>query len=189
MTQQSMKKKTASKPKKKSEYQPIKKLKDKQIVPAWDCGVINNEVVIKDREAFDRHLIPYEGMENLQLVLKKKVKPRSRQEEKFYRAVVVVKVAEALSITEDEAHEILKHLFLREEERSVLPDGKVIRYMRTMSTTELGDRAYRKFWEDVIRWAALPTLDEGLATSSGLGIYIPYPNEADWSGKEEYMMG
>lgn len=159
------------------------KLQDKKIYPAWDCAVFNNKVVIRDREAFDTHLIPYEGRDNLQLVLRRKTKARSRKEEKFFHAVVANRVAGAMDITMGEAKEFLKGLFLKREERT----EKGMRYTRVMSTTELGDNAYREFWEDCIRWAALPTEDEGLSITSGLGIYIPYPNEADWDGRDEYF--
>lgn len=177
------------KPKKEKLDTGPKQLKDRQVVPAWDCSVFNNEVIIKDRDAFDKHLIPFEGKENLQLILKRKVKGRSRQEEKFYHAVPVMFVAEAMDITRDEAHEFLKSLLLRQEESVMLADGTFVRYERILSTTELSDRAYREYWEDVIRWAALPTLDDGLHRGSGLGLYIPYPNEVDWQGREEYEMG
>jgi hypothetical protein len=166
-----------------------KPLKDKEIVPAWDILIIDNDVVIKDREAFQKHLIPLEGRENYQLIIKRKVKGRSRQEEKFYHAVPVKFVAEAMDITRDEAHEFLKALLLKVEESILLPDGSAVRYERIMSTTELGDKAYREYWEDVIRWAALPTDDNGLSRTSGLGIYIPMPNEVEWQGRDEYIVG
>lgn len=166
----------------------MSKLKDRAVVPAWECAVLHGEIVIRDQQAFDSFLIPYEGKENLQLVIKRKVKTRSRQEEKFYHAVPVKFVAEAMDITREEAHEFLKNMLLRTEERMVTEDGKVVRYERTMSTTELGDQAYREYWGDVIKWASLPTDDGGLSRTSGLGIYIPEPNEVDWDGREEYEM-
>lgn len=167
--------------------QTVKKLKDRDVVPAWECAVFNGEVILKDQEAFDKHLVPFEGKENLQLVLKRKVKARSRREEKFYHAVPVKMVAEAMDITREEAHEFLKHLLLRTEERILREDGTALRYERTMSTTELGDKAYREYWEDVIRWASLPTDYDGLSRTSGLSLYIPMPNEVDWDGRDEYF--
>lgn len=172
----------------KKDYVP-KKLKDREVYPAWDCEVDpDGELIIKDQEAFDTHLIPYAGRSDLQLILKKRVKSRSRQEEKYYHAVPVKFIAEAMDLTRDEAHEFLKSMFLRTEESTITPDGTVVRYERTMSTTELGDKAYRDYWGEVLRWAALPTQD-GLSQSSGLGIYIPGPNEAEWDGKDEYLAG
>lgn len=162
-------------------------LKDRKIYPVWDVTVEGGKVHFKDREAFDKHLIPLEGKEDLELVIKRKVKSRSRQEEKFYHAVVVRMVASHMDITDQEAHELLKRLHLTSEERVELDDGRIIRYTRTASTTELGDTAYREYWEHCIRWASLPTKDEGLGQDSGLGLYIPYPNEAEWDGKEAYF--
>ena len=145
------------------------------IYPKWKVKVENRVVVFQDREAFDMHLVPLEGKE-MHLILKRITKDRSRQEEKFYHAVVVRMVAEEMSIVDQEAHELLKKMFLVTEART--PSG--LRYNRVLSTTELNDRAYRKFWEDCIRWAALPTKEEGLNPDSGLGLYIPYPNEVDY---------
>lgn len=169
--------------------QPSNKLKDNRVYPVWDCAVMNGELNIFDQEAFEKHLIPFEGAENLQLVLKKKVKSRSRQEEKYYYAVPVKMVAEAMDITREEAHDFLKDLLLRIEESVVTPSGTIARYSRTMSTTELGDAAYREYWGEVLKWAALPTDENGLSRTSGLGIYIPGPNECEWDGKDEYLQG
>lgn len=148
--------------------------------------MIGGELIFKDRQAFESSLLPFEGKENLQLVLKRKIKSRSRQEEKYYHAVVVRMIAAEMELPDQEVHELLKRMFLRTEERHELEDGRVIRYERTMSTTELGDKAYREYWQQVQRWASLPTKDDGLGPDSGLGLYIPDPNEADWDGRDEY---
>lgn len=151
-------------------------LKEKEIVPKWNVDVSESgEVVFRDPDSWERYKIPFRGKE-AQLILKRVTKFRSRQEEKYYHGVVVQKVAEAMCIDRQEAHEFLKGMFLKTEERT--PSGA--RYERTMSTTELGDKAYREYWEAIIRWAALPTKDDGLGLESGLEIYIPYPNEVDW---------
>jgi hypothetical protein len=168
----------------------MKKLKDKVIYPAWEVAIVQNKVVFKQREAFDQHLIPLEGKENLVLTIKRKVKPRSRNVEEYYHAVVVRMIAAEMGVFDQEAHEMLKDLFLKEEKRGELPGGKEYRYKRTGSTTELGDAAYMEYvFRTVIPWAALPTKPEGLGPDSGLGLYIPLPNEADWDGKEEWEGG
>ena len=86
-------------------------------------------------------------------------------------------IAEAMSVEDQEAHELLKSLFLKREERSA--NGK-FRYTRIMSTTELDDGAYREYWEKCMRWASLPTNPSGLSIDSGLELYIPEPNEVDY---------
>lgn len=165
-----------------------KQLKDKTITPTWNCGVINNDVVVEDQKGFHNFLNKFEGKTNLQLVIKRKVKPRSRQEEKYYHSVVVRMVADAMSLEDEEAHDFLKKMFLRTEERHQLANGKIIRYERTGSTTDLGDAAYRQYWQKIQRWAVKPTGPDGLGPDSGLGLYIPDPNEADWEGVEEYEL-
>ncbi len=150
-------------------------LSEKKIQPKWKVKIHDGRVVFNDREAFDRFLIPMEGKEK-DLIIKDIVKERSRQEEKYYRAVVVNMVAEEMGIEADEAHNQLKRLFLTIEEST--PAG--YRYHRVQSTTELSDRAYREYWGRCVAWAALPTKDSGLAQDSGLNLYIPLPNETDY---------
>ena len=150
-------------------------LKEHKIYPKWKIKIIDGKVVFQNRESFDKHLIPYEG-KDMELIVKHVVKDRSRQEEKFYHAVVVRMVAEAMDIADQEAHEFLKKLFLTVEEMS--PTG--FRYTRVMSTTELSDKAYREYWEKCIKWAALPPAEDGLSVESGIELYIPYPNEVDY---------
>ena len=149
-------------------------MKEKHIYPRFDVQILNNRVVFEDREAFDEHLVPYEG-KKMSLILKRRVKDRSRQEEKFYHAVVVRMIAEEMDITREDAHAFLRGLFLKVEEQH-----EKYRYTRVMSTTELSDEAYREYWEQCIRWASLPTKEEGLGPDSGLNLYIPYPNEVEY---------
>lgn len=135
-----------------------------------------------DREAFDRHLVPLIGMENMELIVQRASKARSRQEEKYYRGVVCQLVAETLSITRQEAHALLMGMFNTITERKTLPDGRVLRYSRVLSSTELDDKQFDEYiFQKVIPWAALPTQDEGLGPESGLDLYIPLPNEVDYS--------
>lgn len=149
-------------------------MKEAHIYPKFPVTITGGSVVFEDREAFDTHLIPYEGKE-MDIILKRRVKERSRQEEKFYHSVVVKMVAEAMDITREETHKFLAGMFLTIEEES---NG--FRYTRVMSTTELSDDAYREYWKQCILWAALPTKDNGLSQDSGLNLYIPYPNEVDY---------
>lgn len=151
-------------------------LSEKKIYPNWKVKIEKGKVVFENRDLFDQHLIPMEGKEKY-LIIKDISKSRSRQEEKFYRAVVVRMVAEEMTIEDEEAHNFLKGLFLTIEEKT--PEG--YRYNRVQSTTELSDKAYREYWGKCINWAVLPTLDEGLGPNSGLGLYIPMPNEVDYS--------
>jgi len=151
-------------------------LKERKIYPKWKAIARGGRLYFDREGDFSSHLIPLDG-KTLQVIVKPYSKSRSRQEEKFYHAVVVRMVAEAMSITDQEAHEFMKSLFLATEER--VASGK-FRYTRILSTTELNDKAYRDYWDKCIRWAALPTNASGLDQSSGLALYVPYPNEVDY---------
>ncbi len=154
-------------------------LKEKKFYPKWP-GKVQGGIFYHDEPGrYKDHLIAFEG-KRTSLTLKHLVKDRSRQEEKFYRAVVVCMVAQEMSITEDEAHDFLKRLLLRREESYHGKSGTVVRYHRVISVTELSDKAYRQYWKDCIDWAALPTLASGLSRESGLGLFIPYPKEVDY---------
>ena len=154
---------------------------ERKVYPKWRATVRSGKIIIENDEAFQRHLIPYEGRDMI-VIVRPYFKDRSRQEEKYYHAVVVEMIAEAMEITHDEAHNFLRSMFLKVEERS--GDGKY-RYERIMSTTELNDKAYREYWQKCVRWAALPTDPNGLGPDSGLELYISEPNEIDyesWNG-------
>lgn len=160
-----------------TEHTPPKKLKDRTVVPAWDVAVLNNEILFADPDGFHEHLIPLEGRDNLQLIVKRKVKPRSRQIEKYYHAVPIRMIAAEMGITDEEAHDMCKNMFLREEKSYERKDGVMVRYTRTGSTTELGDKRYYEYvFDEVVPWA-----------SRELNLYIPHPNEADWYGKDDWV--
>jgi len=155
-------------------------MKEKKFYPKWRAQAKGTNLYFERDNEFRNHLIPLNNKE-LEVVVKPRVKHRSRQEEKFYHAVVVDMVAEEMNINKNLAHEQLSDLFLRREESTTSTNGKkTIRYHRTLSTTELSDTAYREYWEQCIKWAALPTKPSGLAQDSGLELFIPYPNEVDY---------
>lgn len=153
----------------------------KHIYPTWRAEIdFNGKLQIEDQEKFEQFSAIYAGRKDMGVVLKPFRKDRSRQEEKYYHAVTKMMVAEAMDLEPEQAHEFLCGMFLKTEESAVI-NGKTVRYNRTRSTTELDDKEYRDFWTRVNRWASLPTGNEGLNHDSGLGIYIPDPNECDYS--------
>lgn len=161
-------------------------LSEKKIYPKFRVRDVGGQIVFEEPTRLANYLA---GMRRktekddwpLVAVIKRFAKDRSRQEEKFYHAVVVRMIADAMSIEDQEAHEFLKRMWLKTEERYQHPEtGKIVRYERVLSTTELSDEAYRMYWEQCIRWAALPTLPEGLSINSGLELIIPYPKEVDY---------
>ena len=155
----------------------------KHIYPVFRAKVdASGRVLIEDREAFDNYARQYCEKENMSIILKPYRKQRSRQEEKYYHAVTKMMIAEALGMYPEEAHTFLCNLLLTIEESKVI-NGKTVRFKRTRSTTELDNVEYQDFWKRANQWASLPTQDGGLDIDSGLGLYIPDPNEADWEGQ------
>jgi len=154
-------------------------LKERKIYHKWKVNVRGGRLYYEDEGKFSQHLIPYEGKE-MHVIVKPISKNRSRKEEKYYHAVVVRQIAEEMQCSDQEAHEFLKALFLTEEVSNTV-NGRTIRFTRVISTTELNDKAYREYWDRCIHWAGLPTMDTGLSVDSGLSIYIPKPNEVDYS--------
>lgn len=151
---------------------------EKKIYPKWRVVVRGARIYHQDEGQFTNYLVNFDGKE-AELIIKNISKRRSRQEEKYYHAVVVRMVADAMEVEDQEAHEFLKSLFLRYEESKQV-NGKTIRYERILSTTELDDKTYREYWGKCVHWAALPMSGAGLGISSGLELFIPMPNECSY---------
>lgn len=153
-------------------------LKESKATPKWAVRLDEKgRIAFYDTPGWQKYKAQFHG-KDAELILKKKVKSRSRQEERYYWGVVVERVSEALGTSRDAAHELMAGLFLRIEETS--PAG--IRYNKVMSTTELGDERYDRYiFKECVPWASTPTDEEtGLTQESGLGLFIPLPNEVDY---------
>lgn len=151
-------------------------LKEAQVWPKWSVDIDEGgKLRFAVPDIWEQFKRPFHGKQMV-LILKKPTKNRSRQEEKYYYAVVVRLVAEAMEVSREAAHELMAKMFLTIEEKS--PGG--FKYRRVLSTTELGDKAYRDYWGKCVHWAALPTGEDGLNQDSGLSLYIPFPNEVDY---------
>ena len=150
---------------------------ESKVWPKWHVKIKNDGViVIMDHEGWETFKRTFYG-KDMDIILKVPVKDRSRQEEKYYRAVVVARVAEVMGVARQVAHEFMAKLFLTVEEKS--KEG--FRYNRVLSTTELSDKRYDEYiFKECVPWAARPTEDEGLSQESGLGLWIPLPNEVDY---------
>ncbi len=153
-----------------------------RIYPKWKIQVNTKGIVFQDEDGFNEHLIPLMSDEKwYELTIKPVSKTRSRQEEKYYHAVVCRLVGQAMSITAQEAHQFMARLFLTIVERKTLADGRVVRYERVRSTTELDDKQFDEYiFTRCVPWASLPTLETGLAVDSGLELFIPLPNEVEY---------
>jgi hypothetical protein len=141
-----------------------------------DGEIVNKKAV---RQAWES--VPPNGRFLMKIESKSK---RSLPQNSYYWACVVPMIKEGLIYvgydevkTEEDAHEILKHLFLKQQIASTQKGGEVIEFTR--STTHLTKEQFSEYLESIYRWA-----------SEFLNIYIPEPNkQADlWSTTNQYFL-
>ncbi len=84
--------------------------------------------------------------------------PRSKSQNNYYWSVIIRTLGNVFGYTDEEMHDTIKYIFLREQ-----PVGKPV---HIKSTTELNTKEAEEFYERIRTWAAME-----------YGIYIPEPNE------------
>jgi hypothetical protein len=99
---------------------------------------------------------------NVEVIVREAKKERSKSENNFYWGVVVKMIADHTGYTRDEAHAILKSMFLK----VIVGRFEYVRSTKTLNTSEM-----EEYLADIRQWASLPN-EQG-----GLGLYVPAPNE------------
>jgi len=125
------------------------------VVKNFKFSVVDSEVKIDSNEFISTLKNLKDG--DYVITVKKQKKPRSLNQNSYYRGVIVPLIADWMGDDNDSAHEALKFHFLRKEGK--LPSS---RSTTDLSTVEFEDYCSR------IRMEA-----------SKWGIYIPAPNEPD----------
>lgn len=77
--------------------------------------IIDGKIVVEDlyrKIQWENRLRQFEGME-IEYSIKKRSKPRSMQQNKYYWAVVIPLISEETGMTAEDVHEALKWKFLR----------------------------------------------------------------------------
>jgi hypothetical protein len=125
--------------------------------------VKNGKITFQDREQFDKDLSNNEG-KNVYITIREQKNRRSLNLNSYYWAVVVKLVSNETGYDKEEAHEILKSMFLRTryQIKGIWVDGM-------KSTTKLSNQEMTEYIEEIKRFA-----------SSSLGLYIPDPNEVEY---------
>jgi len=125
--------------------------------------VKNGKVTFQNREQFDNDVSGNEG-KNVYITIREQKNRRSLNLNSYYWAVVVRLVSVETGYDKEEAHEILKSMFLRTKYqiKGIWVDGM-------KSTTKLSNQEMSDYIEEVKRFA-----------SSSLGLYIPDPNEVEY---------
>jgi|TARA_R100000084_G_scaffold55942_1_gene23571 hypothetical protein len=125
--------------------------------------VKNGKVTFQNREQFDNDVSGNEG-KNVYITIREQKNRRSLNLNSYYWAVVVKLVSVETGYDKEEAHEILKSMFLRTKYqiKGIWVDGM-------KSTTKLSNQEMIDYIDEVKRFA-----------SSSLGLYIPDPNEVEY---------
>lgn len=128
--------------------------------------VINNKFIPKFADHYLATLQNLEG-QDVECLVRKKKKPRSIAENRYYWGVVIALVSDGTGYTDEEAHEAMKFLFLKQRRR--LP-GKLTGSLDSVrSTAELTTVEFEDYLSKIRQWASME-----------LQVYIPLPNEVEY---------
>ncbi len=137
------------------------------MIKAYGHITPEGKLVLNERHTFIKLLQPLKGRE-IELVVKRRAKTRSGDQNAYYWGVVVHLVMEGLNdlghdVTQEDTHDFLKGQF---NAREVVNEatGEVVKVPR--STTELSTAEFSEYVERISKWAG-----------EWLGISIPLPNE------------
>jgi hypothetical protein len=117
-------------------------------------------VVLEDKNAYYIWRCHFKKDQEVELILRKKRKRRTKPQNSYLWGVVYPVVSECTGFTDDEVHSAMKMLFLRVH-RDKLPD--TVKSTRELSTEEFSD-----YVKAIQQWAA-----------EQYGAYIPDPGEVN----------
>ena len=127
--------------------------------PIFLASILKGKLVFNNYEGFINYIQTLEG-KSVDVVIRLPKKDRSNEQNRYYWGVVIRLLSEHLGYTDDEMHDALKMMFLKDNSRDI---------PTLRSTTELTTVEFEKYLEEVRMWAA-----------NMLGFYIPLPNEVDF---------
>lgn len=131
------------------------------IAPLFFGKVVKGKLILEDRALFEMYLETLTDKE-VQVSVKRKSKPRSDRQNRYYHGVVIKILADHLGYSPDEMHDALRLHFLIDRERKI-PTIK--------STTSLDTIGFENYMSQIRQWA-----------SEEFSLYIPEPNETDLEG-------
>lgn len=129
---------------------------------------IETTAYIKDGKLWLRNRAQVEGealasgINEFEVVIQKRKKHRSVEQNRWYWACVTI-IANELGYRKDEMHEIIKFKFLKSE-RVDEKSGEVFEYLR--SSADLSTTEFSVFMDNLIQWS-----------SETFNIKLPLPNE------------
>jgi hypothetical protein len=130
--------------------------------PVFNASVENGTLRFADgeKQRMAQYVRSLKG--DVSVTVKKRTKPRSSHQNRYYWGVVVAMLSEYTGYEHEEMHDALKLLFLRKPAHAPgLPDT-------LRSTSDLSTKEFEDYLERVRRWADIE-----------LSIIIPLPNEIE----------
>ena len=125
--------------------------------------VLKGKVALNDQDRFDNFLKSLEG-QIVQVIVRKPKKTRSLNQNNFLWGVCYRLISEATGFSNDEVHDAMRMLFLRDESKKI----PTLRSTTSLSTVEMND-----YWAKMQQFAA-----------EKLGVIIPDPNQIDLSDED-----
>lgn len=113
---------------------------------------------------FDKYLYTLSG--DVQVIVRKKKKDRSNNQNRYYRGVIVKILSDELGYFPEQIHDLLRNMFL-------LVDGA--KYPIARSTTNLSTVEMEDYLSKIRIWAA-----------SELNCQIPLPNQIDYASDSHF---
>lgn len=126
--------------------------------PIFTGKVENQTLVLDSPNKFRDYLFTLQD-KRVDIVVGIPKKQRSNQENRYYWGVVIKLLSDHLGYTDEEMHDALKMLFLKDNSREI---------PTLRSTTELTTIEFEKYLENIKMWAA-----------NIMNVYIPDPNEVE----------
>lgn len=128
------------------------------IIPIF-CGKVEQGALTLDRpDKFKQYLLTL-NKKAVHIVVRKIQKPRSKKENRYYWGVVIKLLCETTGYNDDEMHDALRMLFLRDIDKKI---------PTLRSTTSLTTVDFEEYLTKIREWAI-----------QTLHCYIPEPNEVD----------
>ena len=125
--------------------------------------VDENGKLIIPRKKLSKELEYFKG-KSIELIIRKKKKHRSHQQNKFYWILMTI-IAEHTGFTKEESHEIMKEMFLKVDK---VNEKTGVIYKYTRHTPDLTTSEFMDYLSDIYKWAStelelrLPEVNEQL---------------------------
>lgn len=126
--------------------------------PIFIGKVEKGKLVLNRPDRFDNYLLTLNGNE-VDVIVGKIKKQRTHKENRYYWGVVVYLLSETTGYNDEEMHEALKMMFLKDTSRKI----PTLRSTASLTTVE-----FENYMEKIRMWSA-----------QELNCYIPLPNEVD----------